>query len=74
MHAHRHFVCLALLVVTVLAGCAITVDTVKPEESYRERGEEHAKSGVVVTGSVLTGIEIEETFGVRLDLVGIQPV
>lgn len=74
MRTFRLSICLVAVTITVLAGCATTTDTVKPTKSYRERGVEYAKSGVVVAGSVLTGVEIEETFGARLDLVGIQPV
>jgi hypothetical protein len=65
---------LAGVVGLAVAGCASPPAAPEREASYLERAVPRAGSGVAVTASVLDRQEIAETFGVRLDRVGIQPV
>lgn len=63
-------ICLSL---STLGGCA-TSDPAMETGGYISRAVVHADDHVITTVSVLAGSEIEEEFGARLDLVGIQPV
>ena len=58
----------------VLFGCSSTAPPIDPDETYLSRAVEKARDGISITASVLSPNEIEETFDVRMDLVGIQPV
>ena len=58
----------------ILAGCASNTAPVHPDATYRSSGVTCACGGIAVTASVLDQSEIEDVFGARLDLVGIQPV
>jgi len=58
---------------SALAGCATSEQTLQ-SEGYLSRAVVHADDQVITTVSVLADTEIEEEFGARLDLVGIQPV
>jgi hypothetical protein len=66
--------CLALLSALALTACAGGKSQVETGSSYLERSVTRAAGNVLVTASVLDAREIEEAFGIRLDLVGIQPV
>ena len=59
---------------TAVAGCASHTAPVHPDTTYLGRAVTRAGGGIAVTASVLDQSEIEEVFGARLDLVGIQPV
>lgn len=58
----------------LLLGCASPTPQPNPESSYLSRSIEQARGGVSVAASVLSSSEVEEVFGVGLNLVGIQPV
>lgn len=57
-----------------VAGCAAPTASIHPDSTYLSRAATRAGGGVSVTASVLDQSEIEQAFGARLDLVGIQPV
>lgn len=65
-----------LLVIMAAAtfGYTSTAPTVDPDSTYLSRSIEQARGGISVAASVLHKGEVEEIFGARLDLVGIQPV
>jgi len=64
---------LLIISFSAITGCA-TSDPPQQGEGYIGRAVVHADDQVITTVSVLAGNEIEEEFGVQLDLVGIQPV
>jgi hypothetical protein len=70
------FVWLPILFVwsAMLLGCSGTAPRIDPGSTYLSRSVEQSSDGLTVTASVLGQSEIEEIFGARLDLVGIQPV
>lgn len=57
-----------------LAGCASQGPLSDRNSTYLSRSVEQARDGISVAASVPDKEEIQETFGARLDLVGIQPV
>jgi hypothetical protein len=61
-------------VATALLGCAPTAPQFDPDSTYQSRSLSMAQGGISISVSVLEGSEIEDVFGARLDLVGIQPV
>jgi hypothetical protein len=63
-----------ILAIGALTGCVSSPQSADPEGTYLTRAVVYAKGDVVVTASVPDGNEIEEIFGARLELVGIQPV
>jgi hypothetical protein len=65
---------LSVSLAAILAGCASTEPRSDPNSTYLSRSVEQARGGISVAASMLESNEIEETFGARLDLVGIQPV
>jgi hypothetical protein len=65
---------LLVIVAAAAFGCASTAPTVDPDSTYLSRSIEQARGGISVAASVLEKGEVEEIFGARLDLVGIQPV
>ncbi len=69
----RVWLCLLIIGLSALTGCA-TPPGALPDEGYISRAVVHADDRVIATVSVLADTEIEEEFGARLDLVGIQPV
>lgn len=64
---------LLAIALSAMTGCASVQDT-ESGDGYLGRAVVHADDHVVVTASVLAGDEIASEFGVRLDVVGIQPV
>lgn len=67
------FLLLAILLSAVF-GCASSTHRTVLEGHYADRAMSQSRAGISVSASVLYETEIEEVFGVRLDLVGIQPV
>jgi hypothetical protein len=65
---------LLVIMAAAIFGCTSTAPTVDPDSTYLSRSIEQARGGISVTASVLHKGEVEEIFGARLDLVGIQPV
>lgn len=65
---------LSLCWVAVLYGCISAAPQRDAQSTYLSRSVEQARDGISVAASVLEAREIEEVFGARLDLVGIQPV
>ena len=65
---------LSLCWVAVLYGCTSAAPQRDAQSTYLSRSVEQARDGISVAASVLEAREIEEVFGARLDLVGIQPV
>ena len=57
----------------LLIGCASANRDSGPDSTYLSRSVEMSRGGITVAASVLEKSEIEEVFGARLDLVGIQP-
>jgi len=58
----------------MLLGCSATAPRIDPGSTYLSRSVEQSSDGLTVAASVLGQSEIQEIFGARLDLVGIQPV
>jgi len=67
------WLCLLIAGLSALTGCANSEQAFQ-NDGYISRAVVHADDQVITTVSVLADTEIEEEFGARLDLVGIQPV
>lgn len=70
----RRWFVVAVIGVAALAGCASDTAPLDSHTTYLTRAATRAGGGLSVTASVLDQREIQEAFGARLDLVGIQPV